>query len=216
MLPLYRMPPTHADSLRAPNQAHSNGGRSRSMGTVSGPTKVLALWIDGPPYPRSRQHYGYVPRCVRQPLPRLRFVGGTAWSVETAYPCRHVFYCFWNRLRPRPWFFLWSGRRNCDRYNIVSRIQSGSSWARSLFVALGGSVFCDPRIWLRSGTLSDSRLAIRNRICHSHHSRPNPGLLSRNASGDGLCGGSPSSSYTSSVLGNGGPQLWLHRQCPYL
>jgi hypothetical protein len=61
--------------------------------------KVLALWLEGPPYRRSRQHYGYIPRCVRQPLPRLRFVGWTARSVETAYPRRHVFYCLWNRPR---------------------------------------------------------------------------------------------------------------------
>jgi hypothetical protein len=42
------------------------------------------------------------------------------------------------------------------------------------------------------------------------------GLLSRNASCDGLCSSSPSSPHTSSVLGNGGPHLWLHSQRPYL
>src|SRR5713101_1631211 len=48
---------------------------------------------------------------------------------------------------------FWSGRRNRDRYHVVNRIQSGSSWARSLFVALGRSVFCDPGSWLRSGII---------------------------------------------------------------
>jgi hypothetical protein len=33
----------------------------RSLGTVSELTKVLALWLDGPPHSRSRQHHGYVP-----------------------------------------------------------------------------------------------------------------------------------------------------------
>jgi hypothetical protein len=86
---------------RNPTNAHvsRNGGKSRSLRTVCGPIKVLALWLDGPPYRRSRQHYGYMPRCVRQPLPRLRFVGWTARSVETVYPRRHVLYCLWNRLR---------------------------------------------------------------------------------------------------------------------
>src|SRR4029077_21211709 len=125
---------------RNPTNAYlsRNGGKSRSLRTVCGPIKVLALWLDGPPYRRSRQHYGYMPRCVRQPLPRLRFVGWTVRSVEAAYPRRHVLYCLWNRLRPRPWSLLCSGRWNCDWHHIVSRIQSGSSWGRSLYVASEG------------------------------------------------------------------------------
>ena len=72
---------------------------------------------------------------------------------------------------------VFAGLWNCDRDNTNDRIQPGSSWARSLLVAVGRSVFRDPRIWLRSGTISDFGLAIRDRICPSHHDRPNIRLL---------------------------------------
>jgi len=125
---------------RNPTNAHvsRNGGKSRSLRTLCGPIKVLALWLDGPPYRRSREHYGYMPRCVRQPLPRLRFVGWTARSVETVYPRRHVLYCLWNRLRPRPWSLLWSGRWSCDRHHDVDAYHAecfrGSGPDRALFI----------------------------------------------------------------------------------
>jgi hypothetical protein len=88
--------------------------------------------------------------------------------------------------------------------------------ARSLLVALGSTVFRDPRIGLRSRTLQDCGLSIRNRLCPSHHDRSNSRLLSRYAPGDGLCSGSPSTADPSSVLGNGGPHGRLHGQRPCL
>src|SRR4029077_4939392 len=81
---------------------------------------------------------------------------------------------------------------------------------------MGRSAFRDPGIGLRSWTISDFGLAVCNCVWPSHHRRPNIGLLSRNASCHGLCSSSPSSPSPSSVLGNGGPHVWLHSQRPYL
>src|SRR6266480_3997220 len=50
----------------------------------------------------------------------------------------------------------------------------------------------------------------------SHDDRPNFRLLSRYAPCHGLCSGSPSTAYASSVLGNGGPHCRLYGQRPCL
>ena len=52
-----------------------------------------------------------------------------------------------------------------------------------------------PRLRLRSWTVQDFGLRIRNRLCHSHHSRPSIRLLSRHASCHRLCGVPPSTAY---------------------
>ena len=79
-----------------------------------------------------------------------------------------------------------------------------------------GFVFCHPRVCFRSRTVQDFGFRIRNRICHSHHSRPSTRLHSRHASRYGLCRISPSTAYASSVLGNCDPYGRLHCHSPYL
>jgi hypothetical protein len=39
----------------------TNGVVPQSLEIVSDFTKVLALWLDGPPHSRGRQHHGYMP-----------------------------------------------------------------------------------------------------------------------------------------------------------
>ena len=43
-----------------PITVHRAGGFTGELTMISG-RQVLALWLDGPPYRRSRQHYGYMP-----------------------------------------------------------------------------------------------------------------------------------------------------------
>ena|SRR5215472_1851040 len=120
---------------------------------------------------------------------------------------------FGYRVRHRPGSVVWHSLRNCDRHHTFNRIQPGGAWARSLFVALGRSLFGDPRIWLWSRAISDCGTSIRNRVCPSHHNWPNFCVLSRHAPSHRLCSGSPSSAYTSSTPGNLGPQDRIYCQC---
>src|SRR5215813_5996981 len=131
--------------------------------------------------------------------------GRTTRSFAAAYPCGHVLGCLRYRVRHRPGSVVWHSLRNCDRHHTFNRIQPGGAWARSLFVALGRSLFGDPWIWLWSRAISDCGTSIRNRVCPSHHNWPNFCVLSRHAPSHRLCGGSPSSAYTSSTPGNLGP-----------
>ncbi len=53
---------------------------------------------------------------------------------------------------------------------------------RPLLLAMGRTVFRHPRVWLRSWTVQDFGIPIRNRICHSRDHWAGIRLLSRHAS----------------------------------